>query len=111
MKIYQWVVVYFITYNYKLQDVIRFFSSVKWERNGSPVEWERNNDGALRVTRVEPSHAGAYTCVVMGPHGEMAKKELQLFVSSKYNYETVITATKSNNHIDNLILALIEQRA
>ncbi|XP_026317872.1 Down syndrome cell adhesion molecule-like protein Dscam2 isoform X4 [Hyposmocoma kahamanoa] len=57
-------------------------SSVKWERNGSPVEWESNSDGALRVTRVEPSHAGAYTCVVMGPHGEMAKKELQLFVSN-----------------------------
>ncbi|KAI5636739.1 immunoglobulin i-set domain-containing protein [Phthorimaea operculella] len=57
-------------------------SSVKWERDGSPVEWDSSNDGALRVLRVEPTHAGSYTCVVMGPHGEMARRDLQLIVSN-----------------------------
>ncbi|XP_049878899.1 Down syndrome cell adhesion molecule-like protein Dscam2 [Pectinophora gossypiella] len=57
-------------------------SSVKWERDGSSVEWDSGTDGALRIQRVEPTHAGAYTCVVTGPHGEMARRELQLIVSN-----------------------------
>ncbi|KOB72718.1 Down syndrome cell adhesion molecule-like protein, partial [Operophtera brumata] len=57
-------------------------TSVKWERDGSPVEWDSSIDGALRVTRVDPSQAGAYSCSVMGPHGEIAKRELQLVVSN-----------------------------
>ncbi|XP_012543882.3 cell adhesion molecule Dscam2 isoform X1 [Bombyx mori] len=57
-------------------------SSVKWERDGSPVEWESNIDGGLKVSRVEASHAGAYTCAVTGPHGEIARRELQLVVSN-----------------------------
>lgn len=64
-------------------NIIKFCSSVKWERDGSPVEWDSNIDGALKVARVEPTHAGAYTCAVMGPHGEIARRELQLVVSSK----------------------------
>ncbi|KAH9634765.1 hypothetical protein HF086_013625 [Spodoptera exigua] len=57
-------------------------SSVKWERDGNPVEWDSSIDGALKVSRVEPSYAGAYTCAVMGPHGEIARRELQLVVSN-----------------------------
>ncbi|XP_072938511.1 cell adhesion molecule Dscam1-like isoform X2 [Epargyreus clarus] len=57
-------------------------SSVKWERDGSQLEWDNNVDGALRLSRVESSHAGAYTCAVMGPHGEIARRELQLVVSN-----------------------------
>ncbi|XP_061709196.1 cell adhesion molecule Dscam2 isoform X4 [Cydia pomonella] len=57
-------------------------SSVKWERDGSPVEWDSNMEGALRVSRVEPSQAGAYMCTVTGPHGEIARRELQLVVSN-----------------------------
>ncbi|XP_073957210.1 cell adhesion molecule Dscam2-like [Choristoneura fumiferana] len=57
-------------------------SSVKWERDGSAVEWDSNMEGALRVSRVEPALAGAYTCTVTGPHGEIARRELQLVVSN-----------------------------
>ncbi|XP_013133341.1 PREDICTED: Down syndrome cell adhesion molecule-like protein Dscam2 [Papilio polytes] len=57
-------------------------SSVKWERDGSQVEWDGNAEGALRLARVEPSHAGAYACAVSGPHGEIARRELQLVVSN-----------------------------
>ncbi|XP_041974799.1 Down syndrome cell adhesion molecule-like protein Dscam2 isoform X2 [Aricia agestis] len=57
-------------------------SSVTWERDGSQVEWDNNVDGALRITKVESSNAGAYTCTVMGPHGEIARRELQLIVSN-----------------------------
>ncbi|XP_059046951.1 cell adhesion molecule Dscam2-like [Achroia grisella] len=57
-------------------------SSVKWHRDGQPVEWDSSVDGALRVARVEPSHAGTYTCLVMGAHGETARRELQLVVSN-----------------------------
>lgn len=59
---------------------------MKWERDGSPVEWDSNMEGALRVSRVEPSLAGSYTCTVTGPHGEIARRELQLVVSSKLNF-------------------------
>lgn len=61
--------------------------SVKWEREGSPIDWDNSIDGALRVTKVEPSQAGAYSCSVMGPHGEIAKRELQLVVSSKLDIQ------------------------
>ncbi|CAH2050967.1 unnamed protein product, partial [Iphiclides podalirius] len=57
-------------------------SSVKWERDGNQVEWDGNVEGALRLARVESSHAGAYTCAVTGPHGEIARRELQLVVSN-----------------------------
>ncbi|XP_052750184.1 cell adhesion molecule Dscam2 isoform X2 [Galleria mellonella] len=57
-------------------------SSVKWHRDGKPVEWDSSVDGALRVARVDPSHAGTYTCLVMGAHGETARRELQLVVSN-----------------------------
>ncbi|XP_053609899.1 cell adhesion molecule Dscam1-like isoform X1 [Plodia interpunctella] len=57
-------------------------SSVKWQRNGNPIEWDNSIDGALRISRVDPSHAGEYTCMVMGSHGEIARKELQLVVSN-----------------------------
>lgn len=73
-----------------------FFSSVKWERDGNTVEWDNSIDGALRVLRVEPSHAGAYTCAVMGPHGEIARRELQLVVSSKFNNLLLISELFDN---------------
>ncbi|XP_028160475.1 Down syndrome cell adhesion molecule homolog [Ostrinia furnacalis] len=57
-------------------------TSVKWERDGSPVEWDGSGDGALRLARVEPSHAGSYSCAVMGSHGEIARRDLQLVVSN-----------------------------
>ncbi|XP_047520750.1 Down syndrome cell adhesion molecule-like protein Dscam2 isoform X2 [Pieris napi] len=57
-------------------------SSVKWERDGNQVEWDSSVTGALRVARVEASHGGAYTCAVTGPHGELARRELQLVVSN-----------------------------
>lgn len=39
------------------------------------------------MTRVDPSQAGAYSCSVMGPHGEIAKRELQLVVSSTCDFK------------------------
>ncbi|CAK1540390.1 unnamed protein product [Leptosia nina] len=57
-------------------------SSVKWERDGNQVDWDNSVTGALRVSRVEASHGGAYTCTVTGPHGEIARRELQLVVSN-----------------------------
>ncbi|CAG9581989.1 unnamed protein product, partial [Danaus chrysippus] len=59
-------------------------SSVRWERDGSQLEWEggTGGEGALRISRVEASSAGAYTCSAVGPHGEIARRELQLIVSN-----------------------------
>ncbi|KAL4705617.1 hypothetical protein ACJJTC_018739 [Scirpophaga incertulas] len=57
-------------------------SSVKWERDGTGIEWDNSIDGALRITRVDPSHAGSYSCAVMGSHGEIARRDLQLVVSN-----------------------------
>ncbi|CAG4953674.1 unnamed protein product [Colias eurytheme] len=59
-------------------------SSVKWERDGKQVEWDGGGGagGALRVARVEAAHGGAYTCTAAGPHGEIARRELQLVVSN-----------------------------
>ncbi|KAL0901060.1 hypothetical protein ABMA27_006383 [Loxostege sticticalis] len=57
-------------------------TSVKWERDGNPVEWDSSIDGALRISRVDPSHAGSYSCAVMGSHGEIARRDLQLVVSN-----------------------------
>ena len=71
------------TINQSFSNIFFSFSSVKWERDGNPVEWDSSIDGALKVSRVEPSYAGAYTCAVMGPHGEIARRELQLVVSSE----------------------------
>lgn len=71
-----------------------FVSSVRWERDGNQLEWEGGSSpigagaagvgvtGALRIARVEASSAGAYTCSAVGPHGEIARRELQLIVSS-----------------------------
>ncbi|CAH0405117.1 unnamed protein product [Chilo suppressalis] len=57
-------------------------SSVKWERDGSPIAWDNSIDGALRIPRVDSSHAGTYNCAVMGSHGEIARRDLQLVVSN-----------------------------
>ncbi|CAH2101996.1 unnamed protein product [Euphydryas editha] len=69
-------------------------SSVRWERDGNQLEWEGGSSsvgtstvgvgltGALRIARVEASNAGAYTCSAVGPHGEIARRELQLIVSN-----------------------------
>ena len=69
-----------------------FYSSVRWERDGNQLEWEATGgtgansvvgvSGALRLARVEAGSAGAYTCSAVGPHGEIARRELQLIVSS-----------------------------
>ncbi|XP_052738049.1 cell adhesion molecule Dscam2-like [Bicyclus anynana] len=60
-------------------------SSVRWERDGSQLEWEgsASGEGALRIARVEAASAGAYTCSAVGPHGEIARRELQLIVSTR----------------------------
>ncbi|CAH0727689.1 unnamed protein product, partial [Brenthis ino] len=72
-------------------------SSVRWERDGNQLEWEGASgstgtgtgtstgvgvSGALRLARVEAGSAGAYTCSAVGPHGEIARRELQLIVSN-----------------------------
>ncbi|XP_045780750.1 Down syndrome cell adhesion molecule-like protein Dscam2 [Maniola jurtina] len=59
-------------------------SSVRWERDGNQLEWEGSGsgEGALRIARVEAASAGAYTCSAIGPHGEIARRELQLIVSN-----------------------------
>ncbi|KAG7310295.1 hypothetical protein JYU34_003050 [Plutella xylostella] len=57
-------------------------SSVKWERDGSPVEWDGGGEGTLRLSRVEAAHGGTYSCAVAGPHGEIARRDLQLIISN-----------------------------
>lgn len=64
---------------------MKIFSSVRWERDGNPVEWDSGNEGALRIPKVDASHAGSYTCTVTGPNREIARRELQLIVSSEYH--------------------------